>query len=461
MIAKLLVRVRARFVASTLTLITIVLIDSAATTPARGAERRPWLVISDIHYDPFARDKKPSPPSRDTNTALLNSLLAELRRSAPDPPVVIMTGDFLAHNNRTRDAANTMAYLARRFEATYPHAQFVITLGNNDSDCGDYEASLGGAFLSDVAHAWAPLVDRGGVAPNFVKSFSRDGGYSAKLPIRGLRAVVLNDVYDTIRYRDACGQNANPAAASFEALTRALAAGPSNERTWLVTHVPPGIDAFSTAHLAHRLLVVPFLRSGARERLTDVINEPRNRVTLVIAGHTHKFAYRLSNAGAAYDVPILLAPSVSPIFLNSASFLTLDVGATGDVGNVAETSYFGGRWQRVGDLASLGVPRFDVRSLEGLQRRLESEPALRERFATLYSGAGVRDITPKNWRAYWCAATNLSAGEFRSCSSEGGFGILTGRALRIVIVLATFAIVLAVAIVVAVVRGRRRAARQT
>ena len=423
--------------------------------------RTPWLVVSDVHYDPFADGRHPSRLSKDTNRALLDSLLAELKRAYPAPPVVFITGDFLAHNFRASAAASTMSYLAERFDRTYPNAQFVMVLGNNDSDCGDYELQLGGAFMHAVALAWAPLVNRHGAAPDFVASFSHDGGYTATLPRPGLRAIVLNDIYDTIRYRDACGRHGDPAATSLDELSRALRGSAGDPgKNWIVTHVPPGIDAFSTAHLAHRLFIVPFMRTGARDRLITTINDPRNRVALVLAGHTHKFSYRLSDAGAPYDVPMLLAPSVSPIFLNSPSFLALDVGPTGDIGNVAETSYLDGRWQRIGDLASLGVARFDVRSLEDLQRRLARDPELRERFATLYSGAGVRDITPANWRTYWCAATELGSSSFGRCSSDGGFRVFTGRAVRYGALLLGIAL-LAIAAIVFVYRNRKRRLRSS
>ena len=262
-------------------------------------------------------------------------------------------------------------------------------------------------------------------------------------------------MYATLRYRDLCGPNENAAAVSLGQLSKTLASEPKPDTVWLVTHVPPGIDAFSTAHLAHRLFVVPFLRGGARERIVTTINDPHNRIALVIAGHTHKFAYRLSAAGAAYDVPILLGPSVSPIFLNSPSFIALDVGPAGEVGNVAETSYHAGRWRRIGDLASLGVAKFDVASLEGLQRRLALDAALRERFATLYSGDGVRDITPQNWKIYWCAATELSAGAFGTCASEGGYSVFTGRALKYGGALLGIVLVLAIVTLVFFVRRKR------
>ena len=409
-----------------------------------------------MHYTPFLGGREPSVWGYDTNGALLDSLLAQLVREDPDPPVVVIAGDFLAHGFPLAKAGATMAYLAKRFDATFPHAQFVITLGNNDSDCGDYESVLDGPFLHAVARAWEPLVNRHGAAPGFARTFSHDGGYTATLPVPHRRAVVINDIYQTVRYRNRCGSG-NPAATSLGDLEVALRGGPPDERSWIVMHVPPGIDAYSTAHLGHHLFIVPFMRPEARERLVDAIDDPRSRVSLLIAGHTHHFAFRLTDAKhPARNVPILVAPSVSPIFGNSPSYLTLDVDAAGDVGNVAETSYVAGRWQRTGDLASEGVASFTAPALVEYEARLEANPALVERYKHLYSGGAASEISPRNYRTYWCAATALSAEDAEKCTRSGGISVFTGRALVLAGVVALLA-AFAVFAIVRAIRRRRRA----
>jgi predicted phosphodiesterase len=429
----------------------------ALEAPAAEPPPAPWLVVSDLHYSPFLHGDRPSHFGYDTNDALFDSLLAQLKASDPNAPVVILAGDFLAHGFPPAKASATMAYVAERFDRTFPHAQFVITLGNNDSDCGDYEATLDGPFLRDVANAWKPLVDRRGAAPDFVRTFSHDGGYVATLPRPHLRAIAVNDVYDTARYRNACGSG-DPAATSIGDLDRTLQSGPPSERAWLVTHVPPGIDAYSTSHLAHRLFVVPFMRPGAREALLRAIDNARDRVSLVIAGHVHHFSFRLSDAShPARDVPILVAPSISPIFGNSPGYLTLDVDASGVVGNVTETSYLDGSWQRIGDLASEGVTHFTAPELAAYQARLERNQTLADRFVRLYMGGAWPEISSRNYRVYWCATTALGTSEAQRCMASGGFGVFTGRAL---VVIGVFVLVLgsiAVAIVRAVGRRRRRA----
>jgi predicted phosphodiesterase len=424
---------------------------------------RPWLVVSDVHYMPYGRSgrsKAPSPDGSDTNGPLLDSMFAELARTEPDPPVVIIAGDFLGHGFPAAHAAETMAYLARRFDRAYPRAQFVITLGNNDSSCGDYESTTDGAFLRATARAWAPLVDRHGAAPDFVRTFSHDGGYVASLPRAGLRAVVVNDVYDTLRYRNACGTG-NPAATSLANLTDELARAPKHDRTWLVMHVPPGIDAYSTAHLGHRLFDVPFMRPGARERLLQLIGAPEDRVTLVVAGHTHHFSFRLSDANhAGRDVPILIAPSISPIFGNAPSFLTLDVATDGTVRNVAETSYLDGAWRRLGDLAGQGVASFTAPELVRYAGRLERDPALRATYVTLYAGGGEIEIDDRDWPIYRCAIARLTLADFRACADTGGLSVLTGRGFRALGAAGAAACFLAIAIVVVVRQVRRRPPEQ-
>jgi predicted phosphodiesterase len=428
----------------------------ALEAPAAEPPQAPWLVVSDLHYSPFLRGDEPSHVGYDTNDALFDSLLAQLKASDPNAPVVVIAGDFLAHGFPPAKAAATMAYIAGRFDATFPHAQFVITLGNNDSDCGDYEATIDGPFLRDVANAWKPLVDRHGAAPDFVRTFSHDGGYAATLPRANLRAVAVNDVYDTVRYRNPCGTG-DPAATSIGDLDRTLQSGPQAERSWLVTHVPPGIDAYSTSHLAHRLFVVPFMRPGAREALVRAIGNARDRVSLVIAGHVHHFSFRLSDAShPVRDVPILVAPSISPIFGNSPGYLTLDVDASGLVGNVTETSYLDGHWQRIGDLASEGVTTFTAPELVAYHARLERNQTLADRFVRLYMGGAWPEISPKSYRVYWCAATALGTSEAQRCMSSGGFGVFTGRAL---VVIGALVLVFG-SIVAAVARALRRRRRR-
>jgi len=397
--------------------------------PARAGGTSPWLLVSDVHYTPFSHDRAPSPYGADTNDALLTSFLAEARKIDPDPPVVIIAGDFLAHGFRLDAAGATMVALAKRFDAAFPRSQFVIALGNNDSSCGDYAAPIDGPFLAAAAKAWAPLVDRRGAAPDFATRFAHDGSYVARLPIPGLRVVVTNDVFDSLRYSAACAGGQNGASEALVRFQNDLRATRAGERNWVLLHIPPGIDAYTTSHLTHHLGIVPFLRPHAREDLDAIITAASNRVALALAGHAHKFGYRILAESGSPRVPMLLVPSVSPIFANAPSFLEVTVASDGTLSTVAETSFVGGMWQRLGDLSTLGVRRFTSPELAGLQRRLGRDAALRATFARLYSGGGRPEINARNWRSYWCANTNFTAASYEACTGQSGWSVVTGRGL--------------------------------
>jgi len=140
----------------------------------RSAQARvDYLFTSDVHLNPmddpkltdllaaapiaqwdgiFASDARPlANYLADTNASLFHLALAQMRATVPNPQVVLISGDFLAHKYREQwkaaasDNSNaafdafvdkTIAYIAQEFNAAFPNAQFVITLGNNDSPCG-------------------------------------------------------------------------------------------------------------------------------------------------------------------------------------------------------------------------------------------------------------------------------------------------------------------------------------
>ena len=431
-------------------------------SPIRAQAADPWLFVNDVHYDPTVREPYPLTYG-DTNEALLASTLREMHRIAPNPPVIVMAGDFLAHHFKRSTATPTMVTLAQRFNRSFPHTQFVMALGNEDSPCGDYAIAANSSFLRAVAKAWAPLVDRNGAAPGFLRTFPHYGFYTAKLPLSGVRAVVVDNAFWSTLYHDGCGVGGRPTPESLAELDRALSRGGS-ERRWLVMHIPPGIDASSTVHLTHRLAIVPFLRPAPRDAVLGMIADPARRIEAVITGHVHRFAYRLVDRKGLDPVPLLVSPAISPVLGNLPSFLSADVGPNGVILGLEEHSFVDGRWRDIGGLGTLGASEFSGAALVNLQRRLEREPVLREKFATLYMGASsYHDIDPRHWRSFWCAATEFSSTAFRDCLDEGGFSFLTRRGVAVVGAAAAGTVVVLGALVAAAVvlvrRGPRRVAR--
>jgi hypothetical protein len=106
-------------------------------------------------------------------------------------------------------------------------------------------------------------------------------------------------------------------------LQHSLAAARPREHTVALMHIPPGIDGYSTAFI-HGAATIPFLVPSFSARLVAMLNAPRNRVALALASHTHEL--QLRDLGSA---PMLIVPSISPIYGRAPSFLLATMNRNG------------------------------------------------------------------------------------------------------------------------------------
>ena len=434
-------------------------LSSAQSSPAADA----WLLISDIHFNPFddptlvdaltrapasewaavfaQSSAAPSPYFKDTNAALLRSALTAMTANVPQPPVVIVAGDFLGHNFPALFAAaepgkthadyevfvdKTIAFLASRLDAAYPHARFVIAVGNNDGYCGDYQSTPRDAFLTHMAAAFEPLVDRDGAAPNFVRDFSNGGYYATALPgnerTGGGEAFVLNSVYWSAKFTNACGAaSSDPGSDELEWLASELAR-PAHGYRWLLTHIPPSIDAF-TSLLAKQ--PVAFMQPRYAERLIALATAPDARASAMVFGHLHHAEFEIVGANAKSALPGLVVPSISPVQGNAPAFVTASVdqnsGVLSDTETFAETLANNG-WSRTYTFdAAFGTSAFDAPNLLALQRRLALDPSLRATFFAHYnSESAVAAVVPASWPWYWCAQTSVDDAGYAACTASAG-----------------------------------------
>jgi Calcineurin-like phosphoesterase len=214
----------------------------SSSTPPVGPSRT-GLIVSDIHFNPLADPTlanrlAQAPASQwdsilatstktnyfytdtvqpygkligDTNFPLLQSVLAAMRKRVPNPDIVFVSGDFLAHGlpasfnnafpNIPQSAAKYVAfvntteqYLAMKLAQTFPNAQIVPALGDWDTPCASSDTYPGTGFLASFSSAWNAALNRHGGAPDFQATFVNNGGsYSTTFPIdpRG-RLIVLD-----------------------------------------------------------------------------------------------------------------------------------------------------------------------------------------------------------------------------------------------------------------------------
>jgi sphingomyelin phosphodiesterase acid-like 3 len=415
-----------------------------------------WLFVSDVHFNPlddpaladrlaavpvdqwdgiFDADPRPvSPYGTDANAPLLRLALLSMRSDAGSPAVVVIPGDLLVHNFRvqwnhaatdTSDDAffafadKTIAYLAHEFDAAFPAAQFVVTLGNNDSPYGDYHIQPHSPFLAHYERAWEPLVNRGGRAPDFAREFPNDGNYVATLP-NGTDVVVVNSNAwsDGARSIDESDGGADAAAkAGMTWFEHAVAASPIGARTWALLHVPPGIDAFA----ATRGRVVAFYKPELLARFRAVRAADGKPLGLIVAGHIHNDGFRIVDR-----TPLWFIPSISPVHRNNPGYIVARVAPSGGIADytaydldlsqpppAAGDPSFGREYAFD---ARFAVHGFTLAALAQIQRALHDDPALRTADASIYvSGSPFTPITATNWPTFWCANSALDPAAFERC----------------------------------------------
>ncbi len=437
---------------------------ATAGSPRAG---QTWLVVSDIHLDPYLRGPNKALFGSDTNRALFRSALAAMKRTAPDPALVLLPGDFFAHdfgrrvsrNARTRSVAEeglrTVRLIAAAFGNAFPRARFAIALGNNDAPCGDYRTVFDTAYMAAVARAWAPLVARGGDAPDFETSFARDGHYAMSLPLRGVRLVVIDDVPLSVFYAGNCGSyRTNGAEGELRWLQTTLSATPAGVRNIVMMHVPPGYDV-TTTERTRGLVPWRFLEASVNARLLSILSAPANRVAYAIAGHAHRFDFRLDD-----DVPILVFGSISPIYHNNPAFYALDVRDDGSIRDIQVSAFdeWTQTWQPSRSFdAKWGTATIDAASLASLHARLENQPKMRLAWDAASSGWPSNrrlawGLWGSSWRIPWCAQTSLGDG-FPWCAGLVGRVWLFRSAIALT--------VLCAAVLVAILARRiRRALRR-
>lgn len=420
---------------------------ASAQTPAD------YLFTSDVHLNPMADpklvDTLAAAPivqwdaifatgsqtlasfGADTNAPLFHLALAQMKAAVPDPKVVVISGDFLAHNYREQWNASasdygdtafyafvqkSLDYLALEFNAAYPRAQFVITLGNNDSPCGDYAPAPHSAFLAHMAATWAPLVNRDGRAPGFVHDFSDYGQYTATLP-GGTRAIAVNSNSWSPAAIRPCDPDGNARSETIGWYERTVAASPSGAKTWVIEHIPPGVDAYAW----QQKTAAPFFyATNVLARFRAARAADGKPVGLIVAAHMHNDGFRVVDGS-----PLLLVPSISPQHANNPSFFVAHINtatstiADYDAYNLSlMTATASTPFAHEYDFnQTYNVHGFTLDSLAQLLENIHDHTnGMRDiQAAHFVAGSPIKAITPQNWQIYWCSYSYLDVPSFSAC----------------------------------------------
>jgi sphingomyelin phosphodiesterase acid-like 3 len=458
-----------------------------AAAPGKDDGLVPALLLSDIHFDPFhdpervkRLDQAPAsewasilaaPESAnaaqafsslqkicrakgvDTPYPLLRASLDAMRSREAAPGFVTVTGDLIAHQFTCRYQTlfpgvsqqsyeafveKTIQFVVEQLRGAFPGTPVYVSLGNNDSDCGDYRLDAGGGFLSKTAE----LVAEGlpvGSRRDVLREFPAGGYYSVAMePLRRARVIVLNDIYWSPKYAT-CKGAADPAPGITEMewlekqFNEARAAG---QKVWVMGHIPPGVNVYSTVTKLKDVCANEpaemFLNS---ERLDDILTRNADVVRLGLFAHTHMDEMRVigpagadgvfgGGASGAHEVAAKMVPSISPVDGNDPSFTVARVDrATGvlkDYAVVVASDFAGSAWREEYDFgATYHAAAYSPETVEELitgfrADRKAQQMASQEYIRHYFKGDAARELAPF-WGQYACSLDELTGRGYAAC----------------------------------------------
>ncbi len=429
-----------------------------------------FVLVSDIHFDPFDPEGlattlattdpdtwmarlaalPPAPASqygKDTNHVLLASALAAIAERAADADFAIVGGDLLSHGfeddtakalgvplgsaQQQAFAQRTTIFVAEALGAALAGKPVIVALGNNDSDCGDYEIEPGGDYLAATRETVRKLVGADLVAPDFDSTYAAGGYYAARHPtVADTLVLVVNDVLWSERYQNACGTDGLAGGTAQMAwLTETLAAQKAaGGRVWMVHHIPWGIDPYSTEHARAATCpakVVPFMQEAFAPGFLDLIRQHADIIDTSVSGHVHFDDYRvlLDDAGQPIEID-KVAPAISPIFGQNPGFqiFTYDV-ATGEpmdfatiaLANLPDLSPGNADWREEYVFSeAYGLPGYSVASVAALWNGLGQGGRIMDAYLGHYN-LGHGTLAAGDLKAYSCAIAFLDPLSYSAC----------------------------------------------
>jgi hypothetical protein len=428
----------------------------------------PVVVFSDVHFNPFydpnifsgliAADadqwanifktstiKMPSPWGTDTNDPLLKLALSSIKRNLGASPLIIFTGDILGHKfsqmfyalyygsqgvptvpDATAVAAmenfadKTVDFFTEQVRSTVGKIPVMFAVGNDDSYADQGPDST---FLANTAEYFYTNFLNGTVDHQaFFDTFRKGGYYSAELPGTNLLVLELNTVPFSPSYP--VGDTSSAVAAELDwfdsTLAQAKAAG---KKVWLLMHIPPGADIYSTAQHAdsngHITSATMMWKAEYQASFLQILAKYPGIIALTLAGHTHMDEYRIQSSSAVIEI----TPSISPRSGNDPAFRvftfshdtfkatdyqTLNYDLATDPEQFNSFYTFSTAYAMQGLLADSLAQLFPALVTDKIKQALYR--------GYYYSGNNsLNPISDSNWPVYWSGIGNLGEPEFVDC----------------------------------------------
>ena len=432
----------------------------SVTNSINPAPTNPFSVVvfSDIHFNPFydptlfprlvasdasewagifktSKTTAPSAWASDSNYPLLVLALSSLKQNSAGTPFILCTGDLIGHNipklffqyYGSQDVAamksftdKTEAFVAGQVRASVGNIPVLFAIGNIDSYTGDGPDST---FLANNADLFYSQFVNGTVDhQTFLKSFTSGGYYSAELFGEKLVVIGLNTVPFSPLVPGDNDLAVNTQLAWLDSILASAQAG--GQKVWLLMHVPPGADTFTTAQknldqYGHLATASMMWGPDYQAHFLQILSHYPGLVTLTLGAHTHMDEYRILSSNNVLDE----VPAISPVFGNDPAFKVFTFAQD----TLTPTNYrslhydpatLPAQFSAYYDFsAAYSMPGPLNSSLAQLYPALLTNRAQQTLYRSMYESGNqaASPINDANWQVFACAVGNIAQQDLIDC----------------------------------------------
>ena len=427
----------------------------------------PVVVFSDVHFDPFY---DPSPAlfqalltaeatewanifktssvttpmvwGKDTNYPLFVLALSSIRQNQGGSPLIIFTGDILAHGfsqtfytrygspvppgpadiaSMEAFANKTVAFFLSQVRASAGNLPVLFAVGNNDSynDQGPDSTFLANTAELFYTNFVSSTVDH----QTFLETFLKNGYYSAELPGTNLTVVSLN----TVMFAPPPDGNIPSSEVELAWFDATLASAKARgKKVWLLIHIPPGAKIIETSktvdskgHITSATTKMMW-NQDLQASFLQILAKYPGLITLKLGGHTHMDEYRIMSPDNALN----LTPGITAYSDNNPAYKIFTISSD----TLKATDYTSLYYDLATDPAqfnsyytfstSYAMQGFLNDSLAQLWPELITTMAKQTLYRThYYSGHAYTPpafdpITDLNWPVFWSGIGKMGQQEF-------------------------------------------------
>jgi len=426
------------------------------------------VAFSDVHFNPFydttlfdalvaapadeweslfegSSVKALSTWGQEANYPLLKQAVTTICTQADKASFLLFTGDILGHGFNSafyelygsedetalrNFILKTVTFFALNVRSVCGERPIAFILGNNDAYEGDYRLLPDSNFLADTANLFSQTLLMGKVdATEFAETYVAGGYYATTLLQANLMLIGMNTVFFSPR---ASEESAAAASTQISWLTTKLAqARASGLRVWLLLHIPPGIDIFSTAHSfmdesGHITDATTMWREELQTQMTETLAEYGDVISATFGAHTHMDEYRLSiSSDTSHYGSVVVTPAISPLFGNNPAFkvftantdswllsdYTSWINPLEEDESIFSTSYIFSDAYGISSLLEDALVELTGELADNIQRATYVEHYYSE-----HDDSNPIDDT--NWPLYKCGISKMTKSEFMTCVND-------------------------------------------